>query len=126
MGSSYAILIVDDSVAIRSLIRKSLVSSGFTNTVEAQDGKEAIDMLSMFKINLIISDLNMPKVNGLELLKAILGHSVFKTIPFVVLTSDINDETFEKAMKLGATDYIKKPFTKENLISKIKSIIEWS
>lgn len=126
MGSSYAILIVDDSAAIRSLIRKSLVSSGFTNTVEAQDGKEAIDMLSMFKINLIISDLNMPKVNGLELLKAILGHSVFKTIPFVVLTSDINDETFEKAMKLGATDYIKKPFTKENLISKIKSIIEWS
>jgi len=126
MNSSYAILIVDDSASMRSIMKKSLEASGYTEIVEAVDGKDAIDKLSINKVDLIISDLNMPKVNGLDLLKATLNHSVFKSIPFMVLTSETDDETFKKAMQLGATDFIKKPFTQEELAIKIKSIIEWS
>ena len=126
MNDSYVILVVDDSAAMRNLIKNALNASGFTTVVEAGDGKEAIDMLSITPVNLIISDLNMPKVNGLELLNAVLNHPVFKSIPFIVLTSETHDETFKQAMKLGAADFIKKPFGPEELAVKIKSIIEWS
>ncbi len=124
MNSPYTILVVDDTPSMRSIMKKSLQASGYTNIIEAVDGKDAIDVLSISKIDLIISDLNMPKVNGLDLLKACLNHSVFKSIPFMVLTSDTNDETFKKAMQMGATDFIKKPFSQEELAEKIKSVIE--
>ncbi len=126
MNSSYAILIVDDSASMRNIMRKSLEASGYSEIIEAVDGKDALDMLSINKIDLVISDLNMPKVNGLDLLKAILNHSVFKSIPFMVLTSETDDETFKKAMQMGATDFIKKPFSQEELAIKIKSVIAWS
>ncbi|MCP3874143.1 MAG: response regulator [Desulfobacteraceae bacterium] len=126
MDTSFVILIVDDSNTLRNLIRKSLESSGFNNIMEAVDGKDALDSLLQHKIDLIISDINMPKVNGVELLKAVLNHSALKKIPFVVLTSETEDETFKKIMQMGATDFIKKPFSKQDLITKIQSIIEWS
>lgn len=125
MTDPFTILIVDDAASLRNLIRKSLESEGYTDLVEASDGKEALDKLMEHKINLIISDINMPKVNGLELLKAVLGNSQLKKIPFIVLTSHTEDEMFKTVMNTGATDYIKKPFSKEDLIIKIKSIIEW-
>lgn len=125
MNAPFTILIVDDSVSVRHLIRKSLESSGFTSLLEAGDGKEALDVLMEHTVNLIISDIHMPKVNGIELLKAILNHSSLKTIPFIVLTSETEDEMFKTAMQAGATDYIKKPFTTEQLEIKIRSVIEW-
>ncbi len=125
MAKSFVILIVDDSKSLRNLIRKSLESAGFTNSLEAVDGKDALDVLMEHKVDLIISDINMPKVNGFELLRALKNHSALKTIPFIVLTSETENETFKEMMKTGATDFIKKPFTKEDLIVKIKSIIEW-
>lgn len=125
MGESLSILIVDDSDMLRNLIRSTLESAGFGSTLEAVDGKDALDVLMQHKVDLIISDLNMPKVNGLELLKALLRNPVLKKIPFIVLTSETGDETFKEVMKIGAADFIKKPFTKEGLIVKIKSIIEW-
>ncbi|MFH2059968.1 MAG: response regulator [Pseudomonadota bacterium] len=125
MTSSFVILIVDDSNSLRDLIRKTLESAGFDNLLEAVDGKDALDVLMEHKVDLIISDINMPKVNGIELLKAILNHSALKRIPFIVLTSKTEDETFKKVMEIGAADFIKKPFTKEDLVMKIKSIIQW-
>lgn len=125
MTDPFRILIVDDAASLRNLIRKSLESEGYTHLVEAADGKEALDKLMEHKINLIISDINMPKVNGLELLKAVLGNSHLKRIPFIVLTSQTEDEMFKTVMQTGATDYIKKPFSKQDLIIKIRSIVEW-
>ena len=125
MNASFVILIVDDSDSLRNLIRKSLESAGFTNLLEAVDGKDALDVLMEHKVDLIISDINMPKVNGFELLRALKNHSSLKTIPFIILTSETENETYKEAIKTGATDFIKKPFTKEDLIVKIKSIIEW-
>ncbi|MFH2092884.1 MAG: response regulator [Pseudomonadota bacterium] len=125
MASSFVILIVDDSASLRNLIRKSLESAGFDNLLEAVDGKDALDIMMEHKVDLIISDINMPKVNGIELLRAVLNHPTLKKIPFIVLTSQTQEETFKEMMQMGATDFIKKPFTKEDLIIKIKSIIEW-
>lgn len=125
MNTSFVILIVDDSASLRHLIKKSLESAGFGNLLEAEDGKQALDMLMEHQVHLIISDINMPKVNGLELLKALLNHSTLKNIPFIVLTSETDDEMFKTVMQTGATDFIKKPFTHDQLIIKIKSIIEW-
>ncbi len=126
MDSSYAILIVDDSSTLRNLIRKSLESAGYNNIIEAINGKAALNVLSQNKIDLIISDLIMPELNGLELLRALIDKPDYQSIPFIVLTSETSNETFKEVMKTGATDFIKKPFTSEDLINKIKSIIAWS
>ncbi len=125
MKSSFAILIVDDSATLRTMIRKALEQGGFTHLLEAEDGKAALDKLMEHRVDLIISDINMPKVNGFELLKAVLNNPMLKKIPFIVLTSRTEDETFKQVMKTGATDFIKKPFTPGELILKIKSVIEW-
>ncbi len=125
MGSSFVILLVDDSKSLRSLIRKSLESAGFDNLMEADDGKHALDILSANPVDLIISDINMPRINGIELLKSVMKNPFLKKIPFIVLTSETHNKTFKKAMQIGATDFIKKPFTRDDLITKIKSIIAW-
>ncbi len=125
MGSSFVILLVDDSKSLRSLIRKALESAGFDNLMEADDGKKALDILSANPVDLIISDINMPRINGIELLKSVLKNPFLKKIPFIVLTSETHNKTFKEAMQIGATDFIKKPFTRDDLITKIKSIIAW-
>lgn len=126
MGSSTAILIVDDSKFMRDYTHKSLKTRGYTHIIEAIDGKNALDVLMEHKVDLIISKLKLPKVNGLELLRALSNHSTLKHIPFVVLTPDTTNDGFIKAMKIGATDYIKKPFTSTDIDLKIKSVMQKS
>lgn len=120
-----SVLVVEDSNSIRQLICSTLKKHGFQRVFEAVDGKDALDKAGIQPPDLIISDLNMPRVNGFEFLKAVLGHSVLKTIPFVVLTSETDDETFKQTMKMGAADFIKKPFTETDFMIKIRSIVEW-
>ncbi|MBU1343338.1 MAG: response regulator [Proteobacteria bacterium] len=124
MDASSAILIVDASDFMRDYMHKSLKNKGYDHILEAVDGKDALDALMEHKVDLILSELNMPKVNGLELLRAISNHSALKHIPFVVLVSDLSDETYKEAMKIGAADYIKKPFTPAEIDNKIKSIMK--
>lgn len=125
MKDSFTTLIVDDSVAMRKMIRKALRHLDLENVIEAGDGKEALHVLAVREIGLIISDWNMPKVNGLELLKMTQKISGYNEIPFIMLTSEAGDGSFKEAMKHGATDYITKPFTNENLANKVRSVIEW-
>ncbi len=122
---SLSVLVVEDSNSIRKLICSVLKQNGFVNVIEADDGKEALDAMCVTVPDFIISDINMPKVNGLELLTAMQQHSVWKDVPFVVLTSETGDDTFKQVMKMGAADYIKKPFSPEQFMVKIKSIVEW-
>ena len=126
MDAFFNILIVDASKFMREYIHKSLKRSGYTRLFTAVDGKDALDSLMEHKIDLIISELNMPKVNGLELLKALLNHSTLKHIPFMISTKDTSNELFQEAMKIGATEYIKKPFTSKEIDFKIKKIINRS
>ena len=119
------VLVVEDSASIRKIIVSVLHGIGFVRVDQAEDGKQALDIMAHTIPDLVISDINMPKVNGLELLSAMQKNPGLKTIPFVVLTSEISDETFKQVMSMGAADYIRKPFSKEDLIVKIKSIVQW-
>lgn len=107
---------------LRKLIKTPLHGEGFTRTIEASDGKQVIDLLMEHKVDLIISGMDMPKVNGLELVKALKNHSSLKVIPFMVLTSDTDNEMFQEIMQSGAIDYLLKPFTNQELVEKVKTI----
>ncbi|WP_028584747.1 response regulator [Desulfogranum mediterraneum] len=126
MSSELNILIVDDSKVIRSMLADALKSVGYHNVISVANGKEAIDMLLQVKVDLVISDWNMPICSGFDLLKSIRQSEGYKDLPFIMLTSEKGNESFKAAMEAGATDYIKKPFLKEDVALKIKSILEWS
>lgn len=123
MDSKSAILIADDSAMQRNLIKKMLHSHGYVETLEAQDGKQVLDLLMEYKVDLIISGISMQKVNGLELLKALKNHSSLKSIPFMVMSLESEDNVVEKIMAAGAVDFIKKPFSQADLIKKISSVL---
>ncbi len=123
--NALTVLVVEDSASVRKIIVSVLNQIGFVKVEQAEDGKEALDIMAFITPNLVISDINMPKVDGLELLSAMQKNPGLKTIPFVVLTSQTSDETFKQVMSMGTADYIKKPFSKESLIVKIKSIVQW-
>ncbi len=122
MDSSSVILIVDASKFMRDYIHKSLKNKGYNNIIEAVDGKNALDTLMEYKVDLVISELNMPKVNGLELIKALSNHSELKHIPVMVIKSDDSIEMFEQSLKFGVKDYIEKPFTPSEIDLKIKGL----
>lgn len=123
MPLSFAILIADNSGMLRSMIKRILHSAGFTSTFEAADGKQVLDLLMEHKVDLIISGINMPKVNGIELLRALKNHSSLKVIPFVALLSDTQGQTYDDLMAAKPDGFIKKPFTKEDLTNKVNSIL---
>jgi two-component system chemotaxis response regulator CheY len=96
---------------------------GFTNFVEADDGSEADRILkSTEDIGLIICDLNMPKMSGIELLKVVRSSSQYSNLPFLLVASESQKEQVVEAVKLGATNYIYKPFTGANLQDKLGRI----
>ncbi len=103
------ILVADDSPTIRKFVSFSLMSQGF-EIVVASDGMEALEKLPSGKIDLIITDLNMPNVDGFELIKTIRENDEFKEIPIIILSSLGSDEDIEKGIKIGANSYLIKPF----------------
>ncbi len=123
--NTLSVLVVEDSNAIRSLIVKILKRKGIGKITQASNGKQALDAVTLLRPDLIISDLVMPEMNGVELLGNLQKHPEFKRIPFVVLTSKTEDATFKKIMGMGAADYIRKPFGEQELLVKLKSIAEW-
>ena len=120
-----SILVAEDGGMMRALIVKTLKKNAIGNVTQAGNGKQALDAVLLMRPDLIISDLNMPVMNGVELLGELQQRSEFKDIPFVVLTSQTNDATFKKIMSMGAADFIRKPFNEEQLMIKLKSVAEW-
>jgi CheY-like chemotaxis protein len=118
-------LVVDDDSAVRDLVVADLRSSGITaEIITAIDGKEAFDYLCNMKlkstpIEFIISDLEMPNVTGIEFLDLIKNSNMFTDVPFLMLTS-VNDKTVVmKAIKLGANNYLLKPWNKQSFMEKV-------
>ncbi len=120
-----SVLVVEDSNAIRSLIVNILKKNGIGKITQASDGKQALDIVTVLRPDLIISDLEMPRMNGVELLANIQKNPDFKKTPFVVLTSKTQDATFKKIMGMGAADFIRKPFGEQELMVKLQSVAEW-
>ncbi|MCG8615312.1 MAG: response regulator [Desulfobacterales bacterium] len=120
-----SVLVVEDAALMRTLIVKSLEKHGVGKVTQATNGKQALDAVTVMRPDLIISDLNMPVMNGVELLGKLQRNEDYKRIPFVVLTSQTNDATFKKIMSMGAADFIRKPFNEDQLIVKLMSVAEW-
>lgn len=122
------ILIVDDSISFRGLLKKILVTLGYTNILQAEDGFKALALLQTFasnpekKIGLILSDWNMPECNGLEFFKLVKANPSFKDTPFIMVTSENEVSQIIEAVSLGVTDYIVKPTEMEVLKKKIEAI----
>jgi len=103
------ILIADDSPTIRKFVSFSLTMQGF-EVVPASDGMEAIEKLPAHKVDLVITDLNMPNLDGFELIRSIRGNDDYREIPIIILSSLSASEDIERGMSYGANSYLVKPF----------------
>lgn len=122
---AYSVLIVDDSPVMRSFIRRVLKLSGFEvgECVEAGNGEEALAQLSAHRVDVILTDINMPGMNGEELLRRLCADGVLKTIPAVVISTDATNERILRMISLGAEGYMTKPFTPETLREKLERVL---
>ncbi len=122
MDFDMRVLVVDDFATMRRIIKNVLKQVGFTNVVEADDGTSALTVLKKDKIDLIVSDWNMPKMTGLDLLKAVRGDESIKDIPFLMVTAEAQQDSIVEAVQSGVNDYVVKPFTADVLKEKIDKI----
>ncbi|HSZ74997.1 MAG TPA: response regulator [Rhizomicrobium sp.] len=122
-GHAMRILVVDDQRAMRTLIRSTLFALHCSNIVECGDGEEALSELSVGHFDLVISDLNMPNLDGLGLLRAVRSNPDFGRLPFIMLTSRGESALVKQAIDLGVNNYVIKPFNLVTLKSKIESVM---
>ncbi|MGA3117113.1 MAG: response regulator [Syntrophobacteraceae bacterium] len=117
------VLIVDDFLTMRRIVRKILRDLDFEDIIEAEDGSAALDILKRTKIDLIVSDWNMPRMTGLELLKEVRSTDSIKDIPFLMVTAEAQKENIVEAVKARVSNYIVKPFTAAVLEEKLVKIL---
>jgi two-component system chemotaxis response regulator CheY len=122
---SHKILIVDDSATTRAFIRRSIKVAGFTTDAihEAADGAAALAILATEPIDLVVADLHMPTMDGVEMTRRILADDVLKNIPVVVVSADPNTERLERLRESGIKGYVRKPFTPEALRNVLAPIL---
>ena len=117
------VLVVDDSVSMRQMVTFTLKGAGF-EVIEAGDGKEAVGKLSSgAKPNLVITDLNMPNMDGISLIKEIRGMAAHKFIPILMLTTESSDSKKKEGQSAGATGWIVKPFNPDQMLQVIKKVL---
>jgi two-component system, chemotaxis family, chemotaxis protein CheY len=117
------ILIVEDSKAIRSMIRVSLEESGGFYVIEAGSGFEALKTLPTRRFDLIITDINMPDINGLELIGFVKTNPAYRDIPLVIVSTEKTEEDVKRGLALGAVGYVVKPFTKADLMTAVGKVL---
>lgn len=117
------ILIVDDSPTMRRIIKNTLERIGYKNSIDASNGKEAIDMLKDNNINFVITDWNMPEMNGLEFVTELRSQSEYENLPILMITTRGMKDDVLQAVQAGVNNYIVKPFTPETLEEKINKLI---
>lgn len=117
INKDIAVLVADDQMLIRNLVRTILKSFGFTQIIQAEDGLSAMEKLNSEDIGLVLCDWNMPNASGLEVLKAARSSEKNKNVPFIMLTAEAYCENMNEAKAEGVSEYVVKPFTPE-VISK--------
>ena len=124
MNKNMKILIVDDFSTMRRIIKNLLRELGFNNTVEADDGQSAWPKLVGGGIDFLITDWNMPGMNGLDLLRMVRADANLKQIPVLMVTAEAKREQIIEAAQAGVNGYVIKPFTAATLQEKIEKIFE--
>lgn len=119
------VLIVDDSAAIRKILQRVLVQAHVPlgRVHEAGDGLEALEKLKEQRVGLILSDINMPNMDGLQLLNAVKADTGLKEIPVIMVTTEGSSNKVMEAVSLGASGYVRKPFTAEQIREKLAGIV---
>ncbi len=121
--SDLKIIAVDDSPTMRRIIINTLKRAGFENVIEASDGKDALAKMKVEQVNFVITDWNMPEMDGLTFVTQIRSTDEFKNLPVLMVTTRSVKEDIVEAMKAGVNNYIVKPFTPETLKAKIDQIL---
>jgi len=119
------ILVVDDSTAIRKILIRVLRQTALAigEIFEARDGVEALDIVRNHPLTLVLSDINMPNLDGLGLLAELKGSAQWRSLPVVMITTEGSEEKVSQAIRLGSAAYIRKPFTAEQIQEKIGAIL---
>jgi len=120
------VLVVDDSAAIRKILTRVLRQTGMAiQTIhEAGDGEDALALMAQHRIDLVLSDINMPKMDGLQLLASLKASPQWRNIPVVMITTEGGETKVAEAVKLGAAGYVRKPFTADQIKEKLVGILE--
>jgi two-component system, chemotaxis family, chemotaxis protein CheY len=122
----YNIMIVDDSSTLRKIIARCIKETqiAIDKLLEAGDGEEALNVLRGGDVDVLLTDINMPKMNGLELLKAVKSDDSLKHIPVLVISTEGRADTVIEAANLGASGYVKKPFTPTDIQAKLQPLLK--
>ena len=118
------ILVVDDMSTMRRIIRTILNQLGYSNIDEAENGKQALAKLKKEKFDFVVTDWNMPEMDGLSLVKAIRSDEELKHLPVLMVTAEAKKENVMEALKAGVNNYIVKPFTPEVLKEKMEKVFK--
>jgi len=124
LNKNMKILVVDDFSTMRRIIKNLLKDLGFTNTVEADDGKTALPILKAGGIDFLVTDWNMPGMTGIDLLKAVRSDPEMVDLPVLMVTAEAKREQIIMAAQAGVNGYVIKPFTAATLKEKIEKIFE--
>ena len=121
-AAAIKVLVVDDQLTMRALVRSALQEIGFKDIEDAVDGEEGLKTLIAKPAHLVISDFNMPKLDGLSFLRAVRSHEPIRKTAFIMLTGRADKELVQRAMQFGVNNYIMKPFSPAGLRSKIEEV----
>lgn len=123
---SLVVMIVDDSPAMRAFVRRILDMSGLeiNRCIEAGDGQEALDLLRESRVDVILSDINMPRMNGEQFVRSIEADPELRSIPVVVVSTDRTETRVQQMLALGARGYVTKPFLPEALREELERVLE--
>lgn len=116
------VLVADDSATIRKFVSIALKLNGF-DIITVSDGMEALEKLPMEKVNLIITDLNMPNMDGYELIRSIRSTEEYKELPIIILSSLSKNEEIEEGIKCGANSYLIKPFDQKRILYEVSKYL---
>lgn len=122
----FDVLVVDDSAAIRKILTRVLRQTGIAiQTIhEAGDGKDALAVMAEYRIDLVLTDINMPTMDGLQLLASLKAAPQWQDIPVLMITTEGGETKVAEAVRLGAAGYVRKPFTADQIKEKLAAIME--
>jgi two-component system chemotaxis response regulator CheY len=116
----YRVLLVDDSHSMRAFVESALEEAGDFEVATAESGFEALKLLPREDFDLVITDINMPNLNGLELIRFARSHARYRDVPLLIISTEGGSRDVDKAMSLGANEYVVKPFSPETLVAVVR------
>ncbi len=124
MGYEHSIITVDDSSTMRRIIKNTLQKLGFENVLEAGNGIEAFEVMAKNEVDMIITDWNMPEMDGLTFVKTLRQKDQYKEVPILMITTEAAKEDILTALKSGVNNYVVKPFTPDTLQEKVFKLLD--